>query len=118
MIGVLDELTVRPGCLAALEDHLDARLVPLAESRGLRLRQRWRSPAMALGDADEATGLRQQVLLVWAIEGPDGDDVAEWWRIRRGASDPAVRAAWGVVDDLEESRTRRFLEPAADGPRP
>jgi hypothetical protein len=109
VIGVIDELTVRPGCLAALEEHLADRLVPLATSRGLRLLQRWRSPALTLGDADTDTGLRQQILLVWAIEADD--DVAEWWRIRRGASDPAVREAWRVVDALVEQRTRRFLEP-------
>ncbi len=126
MIGVLDEMTVRPGCLAALEDHLTATLVPLAEARGLRLLQRWRAPAMVLGEADTDAGLRQQVLLVGAIGGrgtaddadgtaPDrtADDVDEWWRIRRGAGDPAVRRAWAVVDELVESRTRRFLEPVS-----
>jgi hypothetical protein len=115
VIGVLDEMTVRPGCLAALEAHLDAVLVPLATSRGLRLLQRWRAPAMELATADTDSGLRQQLLLVWAIEGADGDDVTEWWRIRRGASDPAVRQAWKIVDDLVEARTRRFLEPVPSG---
>jgi hypothetical protein len=113
VIGVLDEMTVRPGCLGALEAHLAEVLVPLAQSRGLRLVQRWRAPAMELAPADTDTGLRQQLLLVWAIEGPDGDDVTEWWRIRRSASDPAVRQAWNLVDDLVEWRTRRFLEPLA-----
>jgi hypothetical protein len=111
LIGVIDELTVRPGCLGALEEHLRDHLVPLAESRGLRLLQRWRAPAMVLSTADTASGLRQQVLLVWAIEGTGGGDVTEWWRIRRGASDPAVRRAWKIVDELVETRTRRFLEP-------
>jgi hypothetical protein len=125
VIGVLDEMTVRPGCLATLEEHLTETLVPLAESRGLRLLQRWRAPAMVLGEADTAGGLRQQVLLLWAVEGAEAtsggtagaaavtaaDDVAEWWRIRRGAGDPAVRQAWKIVDDLVEVRTRRFLEP-------
>jgi hypothetical protein len=117
VIGVLDEMTVRPGCLDELEQHLTEQLVPLAEARGLRLLQRWRAPALALGPDDLATGLRQQVLLLWAIEGNGegpraGDDVTEWWRIRRGAADPAVRAVWRVVDGLVEARTRRFLEPA------
>jgi hypothetical protein len=112
VIGVLDELTVKPGCLAALEEHLRDHLVPLARSRGLRLLQCWRAPAMELGTADTDTGLRQQLLLVWAIDATDdADDVTEWWRIRRGAGDPAVRHAWKIVDDLVESRTRRFLEP-------
>jgi hypothetical protein len=115
MIGVLDELTVRPGCLAALDAHLGEQLVPLAEARGVRLVQRWLTPAADLGDADAAVGLRQQVLLLWAISADDGvegdDDVAAWWRIRRRAHDPAVGAAWRVVDELVEQRTRRFLRP-------
>jgi hypothetical protein len=115
MIGVLDELTVRPGCLAALDAHIGEQLVPLFEARGVRLVQRWLTPAADLGEADAAVGLRQQLLLVWSIAG-DGtgagdDDVAAWWRIRRGAHDPEVGAAWRVVDELVEQRTRRFLRP-------
>ena len=88
---------------------------------------------MVLAEADAAAGLRQQVLLLWAIgdtgeaTGEDGgaatgelagaasDDVAEWWRIRRGGGDPAVREAWRIVDGLVEVRTRRFLEPTGAG---
>ena len=109
MIAVLDELTVRPGCLDALGEHIVSHMVPLAERRGLRLVERWLTPDVELGEEDATAGLRHQVLLMWAIEGDD--DVGAWWRFRRSASDPAVGEVWRIVDGLVEQRTRRFLRP-------
>jgi hypothetical protein len=99
MIHVLDELSVRPGCLGEVRRHVRQVYEPAAASLGMTLAHTWIAPAVEL--LDEPTDL----LLLWAL-----DDTAAFWRARTGAFGvPAVESFWADVTPLLARRRRRIM---------
>lgn len=103
MIYILDELTVRPGQLAAVKARVRADYMPGVEARGMTLVDSWIAPAVELHD--EPT----QLLLLWSIP-----DEATFWKVKSGtAHDPTALQFWDDLSADLEGRSRRIMAPTS-----
>lgn len=108
MIGILDQLRVRPGEVAACDLAYREVYFPLARGRGMKLEHAWMSPPFA--EPDKSCTL----VYIWTVPDPQA-----WWRMRYGGMDPKVRAFWRELEPLLLERQRLFLGPTqgdAGGP--
>ena len=98
MIGILDQLRVKPGELAACDRQYREVYFPLAQSRGMKLEHAWMTPPFVESDRSGT------LFYMWSVPDPQG-----WWRMRYGGLDPRVRTFWRELEPCLLERQRLFL---------
>lgn len=98
-VYLLDQLTVRPGRLAACREALSERYLQGARRRGMQLVGAWSAPPVEV--EEEPT----ELFVLWRVAG-----VGEFFAMRGAAgADPDVAAFWREVEALSLCRSRRVL---------
>lgn len=98
-IYLLDQLTLRPGRLAACREALYARYLPGARRRGMQLVGAWSAPPLEVEEQPT------ELFVLWRVAG-----VPEFFAMRgQAGADPEVGAFWREVEALSLRRSRRVL---------
>ena len=101
MIYILDQITLKPGCVGAFMGCFEADYLPAAVRRNMKLFLRSVSPPVELEDHSS------EVILLWQI-----NEIGDFWSMRKEAKvDASVASFWQTCEAWIETRNRKVLSP-------
>jgi hypothetical protein len=101
MVHILDQISVRPGCIREFMQCFEAEYLPAAQQRKMALQLRSVSPPVEL---DEHIS---EVFLLWQIT-----EIGDFWSMRKEAKiDPSVAEFWQHCEPWIDTRSRKVLSP-------